>query len=58
MGLSAVGFSPHSFRIGAATSAAIGGMSIENIQNMGRWRSSAVNSYIRPSKVITPGEWA
>lgn len=57
MGLSASGFSSHSFRIGAATSAAMGGCPIEEIQVMGRWRSSAVNSYIRPLRAVVPSSW-
>lgn len=37
----------HSFRIGAATSAASMGISEQNIQVMGRWRSGAFKKYIR-----------
>ena len=40
-------FSSHSFRIGAATTAASNGHSIESIMRKGRWRSAAVTSYIR-----------
>ena len=57
IGLNPSDFSTHSFRIGAATSAALGGMSVEKIQEMGRWRSRAVNSYIRPTRVVIPGTW-
>ena len=45
------GFSSHSFRIGAATSAAANGVPLENIMLKGRWKSAAVSGYIRP-------EWA
>ena len=38
---------PHSFRIGAATLAAILGYSDSQIQAMGRWKSSAFKKYIR-----------
>jgi len=37
----------HSFRIGAATSAASMGISEQQIQVMGRWRSEAFKKYIR-----------
>jgi hypothetical protein len=37
----------HSFRIGAATAAAIQGASDEDIQRMGRWKSQAFKRYIR-----------
>ncbi|XP_052806562.1 uncharacterized protein LOC128235807 [Mya arenaria] len=37
----------HSFRIGAATSAAEQGISESQIQEMGRWKSSAFKKYIR-----------
>jgi hypothetical protein len=58
IGLPPSNFSPHSFRIGAATSAAMGGAPVERIMDMGRWQSSAVNSYIRPLRVITPESWS
>ena len=41
-------FNTHSFRIGAATTAAHGGASEATIQHLGRWRSNAVKTYIRP----------
>ena len=37
----------HSFRIGAATTAASFGFTEDQIQRMGRWRSDAVKKYIR-----------
>ena len=43
-------YSSHSFRIGAATTAAMRGESINTIMEKGRWKSSAVNKYIRVDK--------
>ncbi len=37
----------HSFRIGAATTAALQGVPEEQIQRMGRWKSDAFKKYIR-----------
>lgn len=46
----------HSFRIGAATVAHSLGVPLEEIQRMGRWRSDAALTYIRPEAVCTlPG---
>ncbi len=45
-GISAKKFSSHSFRIGAATSAAQKGLTKHQIQTLGRWSSEAFQSYI------------
>ena len=45
-------FSAHSFRIGAATSAAMLGVSDAMIRNMGRWSSNTFKRYIRIDKII------
>ncbi|XP_073672411.1 uncharacterized protein, partial [Paramisgurnus dabryanus] len=46
-GLPVEHFSSHSFRIGAATTAAQKGLSQNQIQALGRWSSDAFKSYIR-----------
>ena len=43
------GFSSHSFRIGAATFSLQHGYSSSQITKMGRWRSNAVDKYLRVS---------
>ncbi|XP_054854861.1 integrase/recombinase xerD homolog [Eublepharis macularius] len=48
-GLPPMQFGSHSFRIGAATVAAGLGLPPSVIQSIGRWRSSAFRSYIRPT---------
>ncbi len=40
-------YAGHSFRIGAATTAAMGGVEDSTIQTLGRWHSSAYLQYIR-----------
>lgn len=46
-GLEASEFAPHSFRIGAATTAAHWGLSVKRIKDLGRWRSDAFKTYVR-----------
>ena len=46
-GLSSLLYKPHSFRIGAATTAAANGHSETQIACMGRWKSDAFKKYIR-----------
>jgi len=40
-------YKSHSFRIGAATNAAIKGVSVDKIKTAGRWKSDAFKSYIQ-----------
>ena len=47
IGLNTAVYKGHSFRIGAATSAAARGVPLSVIQNMGRWKSNAFHNYIR-----------
>ena len=53
-GLPTSRFKSHSFRIGAASTAAAQGVPDEGIQHMGRWKSMAFKRYIRlPTMYIT-----
>ena len=45
LGLPLAAFSPHSLRIGAATSAAMHGLSNTDIQALGRWKLAAFKLY-------------
>ena len=42
-------YSTHNFRIGAATCASLAQLLDIHIQILGRWRSNAFKSYIRPA---------
>ena len=53
LGLQYDRYTSHSFRIGAATAAAVAGYSPEVIQQAGRWRSDTYRIYIRPESVFT-----
>ena len=58
MGLPQEHYAGHSFRIGAATSAALAGVEDSTIQTLGRWQSSAYLQYIRlPRDHLTQISW-
>lgn len=41
-------FGIHSFRIGAASTAAAMGYDVDRIKHLGRWSSKCYSNYIRP----------
>lgn len=53
IGLDPKFYKGHSFRIGAATSAAARGIPLSVIQNMGRWKSDSFMRYITFVEYIT-----
>ena len=53
--ISTTGYSDHSFRIGAATTAAARGLEDSTIRMLGRWESSAYHTYIRTPRSTLAG---
>jgi hypothetical protein len=53
LGIPDVNIKPHSFRIGAATSACARGIPDHEIQRMGRWKSDAYKHYIRIPNLLS-----
>ena len=47
-------FSSHSLRIGGATQAMLDGMTLLQVQALGRWKSTAFYDYIRPYLIECP----
>ena len=52
-GLNQTDYAPHSFRIGAATTAAVAGIPTWLIMKLGRWTSNAYRSYIHCPEFTT-----
>ena len=55
LGYEATTYAGHSFRIGAATTAAEGGIEDSIIKMLGRWDSSAYQLYVRASRQLLAG---
>ena len=55
LGLNASDYAGHSFRIGAATSAALAGIPDHLIKVLGRWESDAYTVYVRTNKESLAG---
>ena len=53
LGLNDKKYKSHSFRIGAATSASLNGISEEQIKRLGRWHSNSFKRYIRIPKSLS-----
>ncbi len=53
LGEESTGYSTHSFRIGRATEEAVEGASDTQLRDLGRWKSSAFLSYIRPNGLLS-----
>ena len=54
LGITNPNIKPHSFRIGAATSACAQGIPDQDIQRLGRWKSDAYRRYIRIPQFTSP----
>ena len=53
-GIESSKYKSHSFRIGATTALSMAGYPIDEIKNLGRWKSTAYKSYIRPPAIAVP----
>ena len=53
-GIESSKYKAHSFRIGAATALSMAGYPIDEIKNLGRWKSTAYKSSIRPPAIAVP----
>ena len=53
-GIESSKYKAHSFRIGATTALSMAGYPIDEIKNLGRWKSTAYKSYIRPPAIAVP----
>ena len=53
-GIESSKYKAHSFHIGAATALSMAEYPIDEIKNLGRWKSTAYKSYIRPPAIAVP----